>query len=274
MKLVMHGAMGRMGRRIIALATEQDDFEIVGAVDVITGDKPPDAGELAGVGTLGVPVTRDLRAVVDGADVVIDFTAPDATLASARLCGETGTPLVVGTTGLTADQRAEISNAVTGIPCVIAPNMSVGVNVLFMLAEKTAAVLGEDYDIEITETHHRFKKDAPSGTAARLAEIIAETLDTPLSEHAVYGRHGIIGERSRKEIGIHALRIGDVVGEHTVSFGTLGERVELVHKAQSRDAFASGALRAARFVVAAEPGLYDMRDVLGLNDLFLRGADR
>jgi 4-hydroxy-tetrahydrodipicolinate reductase len=268
MKLVMLGAMGRMGRRIIALSTEQDDIEIFGAVDVLTDGAAPDAGEMAGVGTLGVQVTHDLRSTLDGADVVVDFTSPDATMASARMCGEAGMPFVTGTTGLTADQHAEISDLMKGIPCVIAPNMSVGVNVLFMLAEKTAAVLGEEYDIEITEAHHRFKKDAPSGTAARLAEIIADTLDTPLSDNAVYGRQGIIGERPRKEIAIHALRIGDVVGEHTVSFGTLGERIELVHKAQSRDALASGALLAARFVVAAEPGIYDMRDVLGLKEQF------
>jgi len=163
-----------------------------------------------------------------------------------------------------AEDRATFERHVASIPCVLAPNMSVGVNLLFKLAAETAAILGVDYDVEITETHHRFKKDAPSGTASRLAEIIAGVLGRNLEKHSRYGRKGITGERKPEEIGIHAVRIGDVVGEHTVSFGTIGERIELVHKAHSRDAFAKGALRAARFVVTAAPGLYDMQDVLGL----------
>jgi len=170
----------------------------------------------------------------------------------------------MGTTGLKPDKRDEFSRLVSSIPCVFAPNMSIGVNLLLKLVAETAAILGDHYDVEITEAHHRFKKDAPSGTANRLAEVIAETLGRNLAEDARYGRVGVPGERTRREIGIHALRIGDVVGEHTVSFGTVGERIELTHRAHSRDTFAQGALRAVKYVVKAPPGIYDMQDVLGL----------
>jgi len=265
MKLVMNGALGRMGRRIIALAKDDPEFELTGAVeyghDTQLGS---DVGELIGTGTSGVLLTNDLSETLENADVVVDFTWPDNILSCAKLCGKTVTPLVIGTTGLKAEDRTEFKHLVSPIPCVCAPNMSVGVNLLFKLAAEAAAILSDDYDVEITEAHHRYKKDAPSGTANRLAEIIADTLDRNLNNEARYGRHGITGERTRNEIGIHALRIGDVVGEHTVSFGTIGERVELVHKLQSRDALAQGALRAAKFVINAAPGLYDMQDVLGL----------
>jgi len=264
MKLVMNGALGRMGLRILSLASEDHDIEIVGAVDAKPECEGADIGGFIGAGTIGVPVTCDLSKVVVGADVVVDFTWPDIILRTAEICGSACVPLVVGTTGLKNEDFGTFTRLVAPIPCVLSPNMSVGVNLLFRLARETAAILGEDYDVEITEAHHRFKKDAPSGTANRLAEIIAETLDRNIEEHARYGRKGITGERTRKEIGIHALRIGDVVGEHTVSFGTIGERIELVHRAQSRDALAKGALRAAKFVLRAEPGLYDMQDVLGL----------
>ncbi len=260
MKLVLHGAFGRMGRRIAALSA--GDCEIVGAVDVAGIGQ--DIGALAGIGPIGVPVTGDLRAILGGTDVVIDFSNPAASVACARACGAAGVPLVIGTTGFTAGERAEIARAVEAIPCVLAPNMSVGVNLLFMLVEKAASILGDEYDIEIVEVHHRFKKDSPSGTAARLAEIAADATGASIEDRAVYGRKGVIGERTRREIGIHAVRLGDVVGEHTVSFGTIGERIELTHKAQSRDAFATGAIRAASFVCTAAPGLYDMQDVLGM----------
>jgi len=265
MKLVMNGALGRMGRRIITLASEDPDIELTGAVeyqhDNLLGS---DVGELIGIGTLGVSLTDDLSEALENTDVVVDFTFPDNILSCAELCGKTGTPLVIGTTGLKAEDREKFKRLVSSLPCVYAPNMSVGVNLLFKLVAEAAQILGDDYDIEITEVHHRFKQDAPSGTANRLAEIVAGTLGRNLDEEARYGRQGITGERTRKEIGIHALRIGDVVGEHTISFGTLGERIELVHKAQSRDAFAQGVLRAVKFVIDAEPGLYDMQDVLGL----------
>ena len=211
-----------------------------------------------------VPVTTDLSKALEDADVVIDFTWPEVILKTAEICGKAKIPLVMGTTGLKKEHLDEFKENVSSIPCVLSPNMSVGVNLLFKLAGEAASILGDDYDVEITEAHHRFKKDAPSGTANRLAEVVADALDRNLEVHARYGRKGITGERTQKEIGIHALRIGDVVGEHTVCFGTIGERIELVHKAQSRDAFAIGALRAAKFVYNTKPGLYDMQDVLGL----------
>jgi 4-hydroxy-tetrahydrodipicolinate reductase len=265
MRLVMNGALGRMGRIIITLASRDTDFQITGAVDAQCGDKLGlDAGEIMGAGRLGVPLLDNLADAVSQADVVIDFTWPDAILGVAGICGAARVPLVVGTTGLPKDRLPEFRQLVAPIPCVMAPNMSVGVNLLFKLVAEAAAMLGDEYDIEIAETHHRFKKDAPSGTAVRLAEVAAEALGRSLETDAVYGRKGITGERTRKEIGIHALRVGDVVGEHTVTFGTIGERIELTHKAQSRDALAQGALRAAKFVAKAAPGLYDMQDVLGL----------
>ena len=265
MKLVMSGALGRMGIRILTLASDDPDIQIAGAVEYSGHpDIGRDIGEIIGKGALGIPVTDDLRGAAEKGDVVVDFSLADAMLHVAEICGKAGTPLVEGTTGLSAEDREVFEKHVSAIPCVFAPNMSVGVNLLFKLAGETAAILGDDYDIEITEAHHRLKKDAPSGTANKLAEIIAGALDRDLDSEARYGREGFTGERTQKEIGIHALRIGDVVGEHTVSFGTPGERIELVHKAQSRDAFAKGALRAARFVTRASPGLYDMQDVLGL----------
>ncbi|MHB9030967.1 MAG: 4-hydroxy-tetrahydrodipicolinate reductase [Candidatus Latescibacterota bacterium] len=261
----MNGALGRMGRRIIALANEDSDIRITGAVDAASPELlGKDAGEIIGLGELGVPLAGTLAEALSGADVVIDFTWPEAILETAETCGKAGIPLVMGTTGLQKDKLPEFRRLVSPIPCVMAPNMSVGVNLLFRLAAAAAAVLGDDYDVEIAEMHHRFKKDAPSGTAIRLAEVIAEALGRNLDADAVYGRKGITGERTRKEIGIHALRAGDVVGEHTVTFGTIGERIELTHRAQSRDALAQGAIRAAKFVVNAAPGLYDMQDVLGL----------
>lgn len=265
MKLVMNGALGRMGRSIITLAARDPEIQITGTVDAgAPGQIGRDAGEIVGTGPLGVRLTENLGAALSGADVVIDFTWPDAILCTAELCGKAGVPLVVGTTGLPKDRLPDFRRLVASIPCVMAPNMSVGVNLLFRLAAETAAILGDEYDVEIMETHHRFKKDAPSGTANHLAEVIAGALGRTLETDAVYGRKGIIGERPRKEIGIHALRAGDVVGEHTVTFGTIGERIELTHKAHSRDALAQGALRAAKFLMTAAPGLYDMQDVLGL----------
>ena len=253
-----------MGRNITSLSLNETGMTLSGAIDIERDLTGRDYGEIIGAGALGVHLGSDLRSVLPDTDVVIDFSRADSVISTAGLCAEYGKPLVEGTTGLSPDARDIFAKTVSKIPCVFAPNMSVGVNVLFKLVAEAARLLGDDYDIEITETHHRFKKDAPSGTAARIAEIIADTLDRDLASDAVYGRAGITGERSRREIGIHALRIGDVVGEHTVSFGTIGERFELTHKAQSRDALAQGALRAAKFIVNARPGLYDMQDVLGL----------
>ncbi|MFC1490779.1 4-hydroxy-tetrahydrodipicolinate reductase [Candidatus Latescibacterota bacterium] len=264
MKIVMNGALGRMGRRILTLASEDQDFEIIGAVDANKDFLGQDIGEIIGIGKTDVLLTEKLSDTLKYADLVIDFTWPDIILETAKICGEANVPLVMGTTGLPADKMNEFKALVSSIPCVMAPNMSVGVNVLFKIAGETAAILGDDYDIEISETHHRFKKDAPSGTANHLAEIVADALDRNLEEEARYGRVGLSGERTAKEIGIHALRMGDVVGEHTVSFGTIGERIELTHKAQSRDALAKGAIIAAKFMKTAKVGFYDMQDVLGL----------
>jgi len=264
MKLVMNGALGRMGRSIITVASEDPDIEVIGAVDLNQEQYGQDIGEILGIGFLGTTIVNNLSGVISDADVVVDFSMPDVAMKTAELCGKTKTPLVEGTTGLTPEMENEFKTLIAPVPCVKAPNMSIGVNLLFMLSALTASKLGIEYDVEISEVHHRFKKDSPSGTARRLYEIIADILGSNLGENVVYGREGIIGERPKNEIGIHALRTGDVVGEHTVTFGTIGERVELVHKAHSRDSFAHGALRAAKFVCQAEPGLYDMQDVLGL----------
>jgi 4-hydroxy-tetrahydrodipicolinate reductase len=222
-----------------------------------------DAGFVAGTTTLGFSVT-DAPPPAGAADVLIDFTYHSVVPLNARLAAERGQALVVGTTGLAEDEAKAIRAASSFIPIVMSPNMSLGVNLLFALVEKAAAALGPNYDIEIVEMHHRHKKDAPSGTALRLAEKAADGRKVSLSEVACYGRSGITGERPVGQIAIHALRGGDVVGDHTVCFAAEGERIELGHRASSRDAFARGALRAAEWVHGRPPGLYDMMDVLGL----------
>jgi 4-hydroxy-tetrahydrodipicolinate reductase len=223
-----------------------------------------DAGERVGLGRLGVPVAGTPEEVISAGDVLIDFTAPEAALTGIRAAASWDKAAVIGTTGLAGEALEEVLELGKRIPLVLAPNMSVGVNLMFRIAAEMARALGDDYDVEILETHHRFKKDAPSGTALKLAERLAEALGRELEGAAVYQRRGMIGERGRKEIGIQALRAGDVTGEHTVVFGGMGERLELTHKAHNRDNFARGALRAARWVVNQPPGTYDMQDVLGL----------
>jgi 4-hydroxy-tetrahydrodipicolinate reductase len=263
MKLVVYGALGRMGKNIIRLASYDPEIEITGAVDP-SETTIKDICEISGTDSFGFGVEKDLERVISRADVVIDFTTPEASLLSAGICAQHNVPLVVGTTGFSPELRSNLLSKLRNIPCVFAPNMSVGVNVLFKLSEIAASILGESYDIEISETHHRFKKDAPSGTALKLAEIVAKSRGIDLEKNAVYGRKGLTGERKPDEIGIHVLRSGDVVGEHTVTFGTIGETIELTHRAHSRDSLASGAIKAAKFVHKAKPGLYDMQDVLGL----------
>ncbi len=263
--VVVAGAAGRMGNRLVALLQEDKELRLVAALEA--PGHPAlgrDAGEVAGVGRLTVPITADAEAVLGKDRILIEFSVPEASLAHARLAARQGGRVVIGTTGFTAAQREELAAVGRSIAILVAPNMSVGVNVAFRLLADMARMLGDDYDVEIVETHHRFKKDAPSGTALRMAEVVAEALGRDLAKTAVYDRHDKLAERSRKEIGMAALRSGDVVGEHTVSFGALGERLELTHRAQSRDNFARGALRAARFIAAAKPGLYSMQDVLGL----------
>jgi 4-hydroxy-tetrahydrodipicolinate reductase len=196
--------------------------------------------------------------------VLIEFTAPDVTLMHLAIMAASRKAMVIGTTGLSASQIAEVQKAATSIPCVFSPNMSVGINVVLKVLAEMARAFGEDYDIEVTEAHHRLKKDAPSGTALKIAQVLADATGRDLDQVAAYGRKGMIGERKRGEIGIQVIRAGDIVGDHTVLFGGQGERIEVTHRAQSRDTFARGALRAAQWVVTRPPGLYDMHDVLGL----------
>lgn len=264
-RVIVIGAAGRMGGRILALAKEAGDFQIVGATE--RPDHPAvgqDAGEVAGMGSIGVKVADNLPKIITGADVVMDFTAPEASIAHVRAASDAGVAIVVGTTGLSKAHLEEARRLATKMPCVISPNMSVGVNVLFKTLKEVARTLGDDYDVEIVEAHHHFKKDAPSGTALRMAQVVAEALGWDLEQVGIYGRKGMAGERPKAQIGVHTVRAGDIVGEHTVIFGGMGERVEIIHRAHSRDNFARGALRAARFVVQAPKGLYDMADVLGL----------
>lgn len=263
--VVVAGAAGRMGSRVVACLGDAPDLRLVGAVEA--AGHPAlgrDAGEVAGVGRLGVAITADPPALLTRDRILIEFSIPDATLEHLRIIGRAGGRAVIGTTGFTAPQREEIARLAQKVPILVSPNMSVGVNLAFKLLAQMAQTLGDEYDVEIAEVHHRFKKDAPSGTALRMAEVIALALGRDLSRVAVYGRQGMPGERGRDEIGLLSLRSGDVVGEHTVTFGNLGERLELTHRAHSRDTFARGAIRAARFIAGASPGLYSMQDVLGL----------
>ena len=266
-RVAIAGAGGRMGRSLVqavsesagmrvSVATERSGSSLLGA----------DAGELAGVGHLGVELRPDLQPVLGTFDVLIDFTAPEATMHHVALCQEAAARMVIGTTGLDADQRAVIAAAAEQTGIVFAPNMSVGVNLCFKLLDLAARVLGEDVDIEIIEAHHRHKVDAPSGTAIRMGEVIAGALGRDLDEVAVYGREGHTGARDRRTIGFETIRAGDVVGEHSVWFAADGERVEIAHKASSRMTFARGAARAAAWIGARERGLFDMQDVLGLRE--------
>jgi len=260
-RIAITGAAGRMGRRIAALAIESGQFDIVSAMEYAGhGDIGADVGELAGVGPFGVTVGKSLA---EGADVLIDFSMPESTMHWLDVCRAMRMALVVGTTGLTESQQAAVADAAAEVPIVHAANMSVGVNVLLKIVGEVAKALGPDYDIEIAETHHRFKKDAPSGTAIALARAICQATGRDYGEVAVLGRGGQC-PRNTGEIGIHALRLGDTVGEHTVHFGNLGETVTLGHTAHTRDTFARGALRAAQWVVGKPAGLYTMQDVLGL----------
>ncbi len=264
-RTIVSGACGKMGRRICTLMEKDDTLELTGAIE--SEDSPflgEDIGVVCGIGKKGIPVKSSLEDVIKQGEVVIEFSTPQATLNHVRVAAENEVAMVIGTTGLTEDELGEIKKLSVRIPIVLAPNMSLGVNILFKLVESVAAILKDDYDIEIVEMHHRFKKDAPSGTALKLAERAASGAGINLEEAAVYGRKGNIGERKRTEIGIMSLRGGDVVGDHTVIFAGLGERIELTHKATSRDTFALGALKAAKWVVDKIPGLYDMQDVLSI----------
>lgn len=264
-RVAVVGAAGRMGKTFIEAITNTDGVTVAAATErpdsTLVGT---DVGELAGVGKLGVLVSHSLTKVVDTFDVVIDFTGPQATMVNLEVCRQHGKAMVIGTTGLSDEQKASIKKASADIGIVFAPNMSVGVNLCFRLLELAARVMGEDADIEIIEAHHRHKVDAPSGTALGMGEVIANTLGRDLKEVAVYGREGQTGPRDAKTIGFETIRAGDVVGEHTVWFATEGERVEITHKASNRMTFAKGAVRAAAWLHNRSAGLYDMQDVLGL----------
>ena len=261
-RLIVNGAAGRMGRRIVALASEDTGIAIAAAFErPDCPDLGKDAGALAGVDPLGLVVTT--RSDV-AADVAVDFSHADSALTMIDWCAARGIGIVVGTTGMGADGQKRLDAAAKKAPCLLAANMSLGVNVLLRVVRDVAAALGDAYDVEIVEAHHNKKKDAPSGTALALGEAVAAGLGRKLDEVAVHGRHGMVGERTVKEIGFHAVRAGDIVGDHTIMFGGQGERVEVRHVATSRDTFVRGALRAARFLVGKPPGRYTMADVLGL----------
>jgi len=261
MKVAVNGAAGAMGKRVIALLGGTQGCQLVAATERLGHhDLGKDAGTLAGVGTLGVQLSVH---VCGDPDVLIDFSAPEATMARAKDCAASGTALVIGTTGLSAGQLQEIREQVAAkVPVLIAPNMSVGMNLLFRVVGDVAQTLGEGYDVEIVEAHHRRKKDSPAGTALELARRICTALKRDLQDSLRHGRQGLVGPRSTSEIGVHAVRGGDIVGDHTVIFAGEGERLELVHKATSRDVFARGAIRAAMFLVGRAPGMYSMHDVL------------
>jgi len=264
-KIAVCGAAGRMGQRIIIAVKESEGCELSGALErpghELVGQ---DAGLVAGCGTLGVKISDDLNAVVKGCDVLIDFTTPKVSLKNLEVCGLQGKAIVIGSTGFTPDERALAKELARDIPVVLAPNMSVGVNVCFKVLADIAKILGDDFDVEIVEAHHKLKKDAPSGTAVRMGEVVAEALGRNYDQVANCHREGITGERTREEIGMQTIRGGDIVGEHTVYFIGMGERIELTHRAHTRDMFSRGSVRAAKWVVSQKSGLYDMQDVLGL----------
>lgn len=258
------GAAGRMGRSLVELGRQAPDLRLVAAFEApgnpLLGQ---DVGQIAGVGTLGIPLVSDAELGAVPFDVLIDFTTVDASLAHLEACVQAGRRIVIGTTGF-GERRTAIDAAAGRIGVVFAPNMSVGVNLCFKLLQLAARVLGDDFDVEVIEAHHRHKVDAPSGTAVRMGEILAAELGRDLASCAVYGRQGHTGPRDRKTIGFETIRAGEIVGDHTVMFAGAGEIVEITHRAANRATFAGGALRAAAWLAQQGPGCYDMQDVLGL----------
>jgi len=263
--IIVAGAAGRMGARIIDVIGQTDGVKLAGAFE--HPESPSigqDAGIAAGLGAIGINITGSIDKVINQGDIVIDFTSPKATLENIKAVSSKGLSMVIGTTGMTGDLLEEVERIARGIRCVISPNMSVGVNVMLRVAAMMAEILGDDYDMEIVEAHHRLKKDAPSGTAMAIARTLARASGRDLDKVAVYERKGITGERTKEEIGIQTLRAGDITGDHTIMFGGIGERLELIHRAHNRDNFARGAVRAARWIVEQPIGLYNMQDVLGI----------
>ncbi len=265
-KVAVTGAAGRMGGRIITAIKEAEGLELAGAVERPGQEMiGQDAGLIAGCGALGVAICGSLEEAMQSADVLIDFTFPDVTLQNLAVCARIGKMMIIGSTGFTPEQRAQAAAFATKIPVVLAPNMSVGVNACFKLLKEAANILGDGFDVEIVELHHNKKKDSPSGTAVRMGEVVADALGRDYNQVANFHREGMCGERSKEEIGMQTVRGGDIVGEHTLYFIGMGERIEITHRAMSRDMFARGAVRAAGWLAGKGPGLYDMQDVLGLN---------
>ncbi len=265
-RVAIQGAAGRMGHALINACLQAEHLTLVAALE--RPGSPAvgtDVGTLIGQAPLGLRVSESLAAVIDEVDVLVDFTRPEPSLAALALCRQHGTRMVIGTTGFTAEQRTLIAQAAHDVPVVLAPNMSVGVNLCLKLLEIAAKVIGDSTDIEIIEAHHRHKVDAPSGTALRMGEVVAAALGRDLKSCAVWGREGHTGERNPNSIGFSVIRAGDIVGEHTVMFADEGERVEITHNASSRMTFAKGAMRAAGWLAHRPAGLYDMQDVLDLN---------
>lgn len=267
LRIAIVGASGRMGQCLVKATALSTGTELSVAV-VRKGNRliGKDAGELIGIGSLGIIIADDLATVLNQFDTLIDFTRPDTSMHYLRLCAEAGKQIIIGTTGYSAAQKQEIAEIANQTPIVLAPNMSVGVNLSLKLLEMTAKIMGNTCDIEIIEAHHRHKIDAPSGTALQMGEVIADTLNRNLRDCAIYGREGDTGERNRNTIGFSTIRAGDIVGEHTVMFADQGERLEITHKATSRMTFANGAIHAAIWLEDKPAGLYDMQDVLGLKD--------
>jgi 4-hydroxy-tetrahydrodipicolinate reductase len=258
-RIALSGALGRVCKAIAEAISQQKDLELGAAIE---SPSHPDLGTKIG----SVTVTSDLAQVIDSCDIVVDFTNPATTVQHAQIAAQHHKSYVSGTTGLSPDQLTVLKQASATIPLVYAPNMSVGVNLLYRLVQNAAGILGPDFDVEIIETHHRFKKDAPSGTAVRLADILKSTrtdsTSVGMDTHIIHGRNGLVGERPSNEIAVHAVRGGDVVGDHTVIFAGIGERLEITHRAHSRATFANGVIRAIRFVINKPPGLYSMSDVI------------
>tara|TARA_R110000787_G_scaffold68983_2_gene153935 strand:- start:395 stop:1204 length:810 start_codon:yes stop_codon:yes gene_type:complete len=265
--IAINGAAGRMGRCLIQAVAETDGLQLSAAIDRAESSLiGVDAGELAGVGKIGVVLSADLDQATQQSDVIIDFTIPEATMALLPLCAENQCRPVIGTTGFDEAQKQIIQQTADRIATLLAPNMSVGVNLSLKLLDMAARVLGDSVDIEIIEAHHRHKVDAPSGTALRMGEVVADALGRDLKDCAIYGREGRTGERDRNTIGFATVRAGDIVGDHTVLFAAEGERVEITHKASSRMTFAYGAMRASKWLMQQQTGLFDMQDVLDLRN--------
>ena len=262
-RVVITGVCGRMGRCITQGIAQQTDMQLVGAIQYPSHPQiGSDAGIVAGIGDIGVPITGKFDDVLQNADVVIEFSKPKAALEYLQQVVNTDKAIVIGTTGFDADELATVKELASQIRCVMAPNMSLGINVMIQALELVAKALGDDYNIEVIEAHHNHKSDSPSGTALRLAETISAALEHDLDKVGVYGRHGIVGARPKKQVGVHAVRGGDIAGDHTVLFATEGEQLSVVHRAHSPEAFAKGAIRAARWVVDAPKGLHDVSEVL------------